>query len=105
MNRSGGTVNIAATGRPHVVRIDIETDAGLPLDIDAEIRRDTAERLRQHHRSAAVQNPHRLYRARIHRHPPAYEVLAQLDELDPQVAHQGVSRIRLQIFEGRADKP
>ena len=88
MGRPGDAVDIARRHRANVVGVDLEADAALPGVIDAEGCGPGGERLGQHHRGAAVQDPGGLAGALVDRHAPLHIVVAGLDQLDADMADQ-----------------
>ena len=90
MHRRGGAGDKARARRAHMVGIDVEPDTILGLAIQAQAGGATAQRLRQQHRRAAVQDAMRLHRAAVHRHACTERSLADLGELDAQLLDSGV---------------
>src|SRR5215469_8491394 len=67
-----------------VIGVDLLPDAQVLLGVDAQHGRDAAERLRERHRGAAMQQPEGLMSTLVNRHGRAQEVRPDLRETDAE---------------------
>src|SRR5688572_15358537 len=98
VNRARDAGHPALADAAQVVGIDLQADRAVPRRRGAS-RAAGAEHLGEQDGYAAMQDPHRLARARIDRRPGAQEVVAHLEKLDAEMRDRRVHVDRGQGFD------
>ncbi len=80
-----------------MVRIDIESDTIMGVLVNAKIAGNAAQRFSEQHRSAAVQNSHRLYGPVIDRHTCGKPVFPESGEFDSKMRDRRVGMSLCQL--------
>ncbi|MCY1307645.1 hypothetical protein D9M70_575830 [compost metagenome] len=88
-----------------MVGIDLQADAVELVAVDAQMAGGRAQGFRQHHRGAAVQQPHRLMSARFHGHAGGDRFAIERLETNPQHFAEGVLQHGVECVKIRRSAP
>src|SRR5688572_12289772 len=105
MDRARAPGHVAVRRRPQVIRVDLHAHDLESLAVDAHSAADAAERLRQRHRSATVQDAIGLHRASVHRHPRLEVVRADVGDLDAEMLAHRVALEFTELFDRELADP
>lgn len=97
-SRRGG--HQARGNRPQVIRVDLLTHAHMRPHVDAKVRADAADGLRERQRGAAMQDTGGLVRAGVNGHGRAQVIRADLGVADAQVFRERIADALLQLLHG-----